>query len=266
MTSSYWNSQFHFRSLLPDFEAYLDSMEARSAAVPPTFQQFAYGDHPRQFVEIAGTPGSILPVFIHGGYWRALTANAHRFALAHFAEEDGAVANLEYRILPEVTLAEIVADALAGLRVIANQTGAHLVVIGHSAGGHLAIMGALRCSDIVAGAVGISGLYDLTPLPWTFLHEEVGLTAADLVGQSPLEEWDAGKADRILVAVGENETPEFHRQAHIFASTHGAHVFTIPYAHHMTVLDALADPSSTFNTEIRIRIQTAQRGFSTSGP
>jgi len=266
MTMSYWNSQFHFRALLPDFQAYLDSMDARSAAVTLPFQAYAYGDHPRQIVEISGRPRAILPVFIHGGYWRALTAQMHRFALPHFAEDHGAVANLEYRLLPEVALAEIVEDALAGLRLIADQTGARLFVVGHSAGGHLAVMGALRCPEIVSGAVAISGLYDLSPLPWTFLSEEVGLRAADLAGQSPLEEWDAGGAGGILTAVGENETPEFHRQAQVFASTHGAATFTIPGAHHMTVLDALADPSSTLNTEIRTRIQTAQSGACTSGP
>lgn len=266
MTLGYWNSQFDFRSLLPDFQTYLDSMGARSNAVSLAFDRHSYGDHPRQFVELSGTPQSILPVFVHGGYWRALTADTHRFALPHFAKEHGAIANLEYRLLPEVTLVEIVEDALAGLGKIADQTGARLFVLGHSAGGHLAVMGALRCPEIVVGAVGISGLYDLTPLPWTFLREEVGLTAADLTGQSPLEEWDAGPADNILVAVGENETPEFHRQMHVFSNTHGATTFTVPGAHHMTVLDALADPYSALNTAIRTRIQTARSGSSTSGP
>ncbi|MEM9840903.1 MAG: alpha/beta hydrolase [Pseudomonadota bacterium] len=266
MTQSYWDSQFHFRSLLPDFQACLDSMAARSEAVPLAFEGIVYGDHTRQFVELSGRPGAILPVFIHGGYWRALRVEDHRFALPHFAQKHGAVANLEYRLLPDVTLAEIVEDALAGLRRLADKTAARLFIIGHSAGGHLAVMGALRCPDIVAGAVSISGLYDLTPLPWTFLKDEVGLTAAALVGQSPIEEWDTGPADQILVAVGQDETPEFHRQAHLFASSHGAAPFTIEGAHHMTVLDALADPSSALNTEIRTRIQSAQRGLSTSGP
>lgn len=264
MTLSYWNSQFQFSSLLPDFQNYLDSMEARSERVPLSFQKHIYGDHPRQFVEFSGVPQSILPIFIHGGYWRALTAGAHRFALPHFAEDHGAIANLEYRLLPEVTLAEIVEDAVAGLRKIADHSGARLFVIGHSAGGHLAVMGALQCPDIVVGAVSISGIYDLTPLPWTFLSSEVGLTASDVANQSPLEEWVGDSADHVVAAVGENETPEFHRQAHMFASAHGADTFTVPGAHHMTVLDALADPISTLNTAIRTRIRAARTGFSKS--
>lgn len=265
MTLGYWDSQFDFRRLLPDFQAYLDSMATRSAAVSLPFEMLRYGDHPRQFVECSGTPQSILPVFIHGGYWRALTADVHRFALPHFAKDYGAVANLEYRLMPEVTLADIVEDTVAGLRRIAARAKTRLFVIGHSAGAHLAVMGALRCRDIVIGAVGISGLYDLTPLPWTFLRQEIGLTPADLGGQSPLEVWDGAVADHLLLAVGECETPELHRQSQIFACTHGARTFIIPGAHHMAVLDALADPKSTLNTEIRSRIRAAQRGSFTSG-
>jgi arylformamidase len=244
--------------VLPDFESYLAGMTARSEACAIQFERVQYGQHPRQFVDITGTPDRVLPVFIHGGYWRALTADMHRFVLPHFADEHGAVANFEYRLLPEVTLADIVEDALAGLKAIADKTDARLMVIGHSAGGHLAVMSALRMPEIVAGAVSISGLYDLTPLPWTFLHQEVGLTAADIIGLSPLEIWNTGPAPQLLLAVGEAETAEFHRQAHIFASTHGAATFTVPGAHHMTVLDALSQPSSTLNAEIRSRMQNTK--------
>ena len=258
MTLSYWDSQFNFRKVLPDFEDYLANMTARSAACAMQFERVKYGAHPRQFVELTGTPHKVLPVFIHGGYWRALTADMHRFVLPHFFEEYGAVANLEYRLLPEVTLADIVEDALAGLKTLADKTGTQLMVIGHSAGGHLAVMSALRLPDIASGAVGISGLYDLTPLPWTFLRNEVGLTDADIMGQSPVNLWNGHPAQHVLVAVGEKETAEFHRQAHVFASMHNAQTFTIPGAHHMTVLDALSDPSSTLNAEIRSRMHDVQ--------
>lgn len=258
MTLSYWDSQFNFRCVLPDFEDNLARMTARSETCSMQFEKVQYGDHARQFVELVGTPSQVLPVFIHGGYWRALTAGMHRFLLPHLAEDHGAVANLEYRLLPEVALADIVEDALAGLKAIADKTGARLLVIGHSAGGHLAVISALRLPDIVCGAVSISGLYDLAPLPWTFLRKEVGLTGADIMGQSPIDLWNGHSAQHVLVAVGEMETAEFHRQAHVFASMHGARTFTVPGAHHMTVLEALSDPSSTLNAEIRSRMHNFQ--------
>lgn len=269
MTLSYWNQQFQVSRVLPDFQDYLAQMAARSDAVSGPFRRIAYGDHDRQFVEIKGTPapGGIVPVFIHGGYWRALTADMHRFVLPALGHDVGAVANLEYRLLPEVRLADIVEDALAGLRCVAEATGCRLAVVGHSAGGHLALTGALRLPETVVAAVGVSGLYDLTPLQWSFLREEVGLTAADIDGHSPLALWQGIDAEHILLAVGAEETPEFLRQTHIFASTHGARVCTVPQAHHMTVLDALADPHSCLSIEIQSSIQSdAERRSITEGP
>lgn len=269
MTLSYWNTQFQFTKLLPDFQDRLDLMAERSKATQITGLPIPYGPHARQVFELMGTPtpGGILPVFIHGGYWRALTAEMHRFVLPSLAGPEGAVANLEYRLLPDVQLVDIIEDTLLGLRALAHHTGCRLVVIGHSAGGHLALMGAQHLPQIVVGAVGVSGLYDLTPLQWSFLREEVGLKASDIEGHSPLALWSQPSADHVLVAVGAQETPEFHRQAHLFASTHGAKLLTVSETDHMTVLDALADPASALSLQIQSLIESARGGCaSISGP
>lgn len=254
MTLSYWNSQFQFTKLLPDFETCLSQMQSRSDAVREelSLQKVAYGSHPRQWFEVSGqpSPGDLLPVFIHGGYWRALEAERHRFVLPVLKSITGAVANLEYRLMPEVRLSDIVDDACAGLRILSEQTSCRLVPVGHSAGGHLAVTCAMRLWDTVAGAVSISGLYDLTPLQWSFLREEIGLRPDDIEGHSPLEFWSGRSADRITVAVGARETSEFQRQAHIFASSHGARFLSIPDTHHMSVLDDLARSDGALMTHI----------------
>ncbi|MEC7762844.1 MAG: alpha/beta hydrolase [Pseudomonadota bacterium] len=241
---SYWNSQFQFTRLLPDFADHVARMGERSAGVTLPFERITHGDDPRQFVEVTGTPapGAVLPVFIHGGYWRALEAERHRFLIPTLTGIAGAAANLEYRLLPHVTLGDIIADALAGLTALIERYDVRLLVVGHSAGGHLAVTAAQALGDRVVGAVGISGLYDLTPLQWSFLREEVGLKAADLVGHSPQEMWAGQDARHVVVAVGGNETAEFHRQAQMFASSYGARFLAVEGTHHMNVLDALADP------------------------
>ncbi|WP_222869724.1 alpha/beta hydrolase [Roseobacter fucihabitans] len=245
--------------VLPDFHSYLASMKRRSASVTSAFQRLTYGDDPRQYVEWTGTPSKDrpLPVFIHGGYWRALTAQDHRFVLPAIQSATGAVANLEYRLLPHVTLRDIVMDAVQGLHALSERFHCPLVVIGHSAGGHLAAMAARQIPDRIVAAIGISGLYDLTPLQWSFLREEVGLTLADLRGQSPQDVWEGHDASHITVAVGANETPEFLRQSHMFANAHGALSLTIPDAHHMTVLDDLADPQGVMIAHLTTILATS---------
>ena len=261
MTLSYWNQQFQFSKVLPDFHEYLQSMAARSAVVSCDFRRENYGKDPRQFVEITGkTSGqSVLPVFIHGGYWRGLTAGNHRFVLPNMKRLVGAVASLEYRLLPAVKLKAVVEDALNGLKHIHERTGCKLLVIGHSAGGHLAVTAARQLSDKIVGAIAISGLFDLKPLQWTFLREEVGLKASDLEGQIPMENWEGHKAGHITVAVGEYETPEMHRQAHLFSSSYDAKFLVVPEVHHMTVLDDLANPNGKLTSEIARMLEISTR-------
>lgn len=246
MTLTYWERQFSLRQVLPDFEHWLAKMQNRSdhAAQSLDLEKIAYGPDPRQWVELSGdamTDG-LVPVFIHCGYWRALEAERHRFVLPTMKAQAGLVANVEYRLLPDVSLGQIVDDACSAVRCIAEHTGKRLLVVGHSAGGHLASIVAHREPRIVAGAIAVSGLFDLTPLPFSFLAQEVGLRGGDVEGLSPLHEWE-GSAAHITACVGENETPEFVRQAHMFASTHGAQSLVVQGAHHMNILEALADPS-----------------------
>lgn len=255
MTLSYWNKQFQFSKLLPDFQNCLDGMQTRSESIADvlSLQRHAYGRHPRQWVELFGQPtrGNVLPVFIHGGYWRALEAERHRFVLPPLKTLNGAVANVEYRLMPEVGLKDIVEDACAALQLLKQQTGCQLFPIGHSAGGHLAVMAARLLPDDVVGAMAISGLYELEPLHWSFLRDEIGLTTDSFEGCEPQKLWAGHDASHLVLAVGANETSEFHRQAQVFAASHGAQVMQVPGAHHMTVLDDLAQTDGVLLAVLR---------------
>ena len=95
----------------------------------------------------------------------------------------------------------------------------------------------------------ISGLLDLMPLQWSFLGKEVGLKPEDLEGMSPQGHGHGHDASHIVVVVQSQETAEFHRQAHMFANSHGAQFKNAPGAHDMTVLDDLADPNCALISE-----------------
>ncbi len=64
----FWDTQFRFSSILPDFEDWLARMAKDSRAVSKT-ERAAYGEHPRQWVEWIDGSGSdsVLSVIIHGG-------------------------------------------------------------------------------------------------------------------------------------------------------------------------------------------------------
>ena len=248
---SYWDSQFKFSAILQDFEQSLDWNKQQSALLSRNQRatHHPYAAHPRQFVETFGESGTaIIPVFIHGGYWRALEASEHRFTIPGLQHIGSLVANVEYRLMPEVRLAEVVDDVARALSFLVEkycQSGAKLLLIGHSAGGHLAIAGALQAenSEQLHSVVSISGLYDLAPLKFSFLQQHLKLTTAEI------EHYSLVKAAEQLpfklhLVVGENESAEFHRQAQMMKSCSGGKLTVVKAAHHISVLQPLAEPRS----------------------
>jgi arylformamidase len=73
---------------------------------------------------------------------------------------------------------------------------------------------------------------------------------------SPLELFDGLGTGTLTLAVGADETPEFHRQAQIFVHTHGGDVMIVPGTHHMTVLNDLAAPDGLLMAEVRRRLRS----------
>ncbi len=243
---SYWDSQFQFSAILPDFQDCLDRHAKLSAKYPAPDHVLSYGPDPRQRVDLHGAPDDLLPVFIHGGYWRALTAEGHRFVGAGLGP---AFANVEYRLMPHVRLDAVVADARAAISVLAEALpGARFLLIGHSAGGHLAVWAGGH--PAVAGIVAISGVYDLTPVPFTFLQEEVHLTEDEVARWSPVVA-DHPELPRVAFLTGDAETAEFQRGAELMAHRTGTSVTRVKGAHHMTVLDNLADPGAGLSRAVR---------------
>ena len=100
-----------------------------------------------------------------------------------------------------------------------------LHVAGHSAGGHLVATllmtdwegeyGLPR--DTVKSATAISGLYDLSPFPYTFLQPKLGLTADEVLNYSPILH-APDEAPPLLLPYGQRETEGFKQQSADFHS------------------------------------------------
>ncbi|QBY00067.1 hypothetical protein E2K80_04355 [Rhodophyticola sp. CCM32] len=231
---------YKFSEILPDFAAWLDRMAFDSKGIADTIplQRHPYGPDPRQWGETG--PGSgrgdLLPVFVHGGYWRALRAEDHRFVLPALGGLGGQVANLEYRLMPATRMEGLVADISAGLRLIIQmEPAARIVPVGHSAGAHL-ILRALAHPDIaarVAGAVCISGVFDLHPIARSFLQADLGLSAEEIAAHSI----PSAPPVPVLFLAGAEETAAFREGAQQMAgSAPLARSALVSEAHHMNIL------------------------------
>lgn len=203
-----------------------------------------------------------LVVFIHGGFW-VESDDDYRIGerIAEALVADGAaVALVRYRLSPGVrhpTHVRDVATALAALKRSADRYGydaTRLYLVGHSAGATLAALLALepgylrdvglKPSDI-AGAVLISGIYDLTPSgPLTAQHARIlaatfGPDAAARRAASPITHVRAGPP--LLILAGANDFPGFAVDARRFtralraAGHRKVRELIVPAVNHFTV-------------------------------
>jgi arylformamidase len=136
--------------------------------------------------------------------------------------------------------------------VLAPAERERVVLAGHSAGGHLAAHYlATSAADVdsmldLSAVVCISGLFDLLPLLRVQFLNNMGWKAAELHEVSPLYQ-PAPRHGKAILAVGEAESREFHRQSERLADAWAERctgVLRIPGQNHFGVLDTLSEPHS----------------------
>ena len=152
----------------------------------------AYGPRERNRIDLfpSGAKDAPLMLFFHGGYWQRNAkegfASMADGALAHGID----VALAGYTLCPDATMTEVVAEAQAAVAwMVANARGlgfgmSRLVLSGWSAGGHLAA--SCITNPAVAGALLISGVYDLAPIQAGGLNDALRMDAAEAERLSPI--------------------------------------------------------------------------------
>lgn len=165
-----------------------------------------------------------LHVFIHGGYWQALSKRDSFFAAPEFVAQGCAFAAVDYTLCPDATLPEIVDECRAALLALANHADElgvdpkRIVLSGSSAGAHLT---AMVCQTLPAhqrpsGVVMLSGVYELEPLIGTYINDAVGLDRPTALANSPVL-LDAIGFPPAIITYGAQEPDEFKRQSRAFA-------------------------------------------------
>lgn len=173
-----------------------------------------------------------LLVFIHGGYWQELSAAASLFPADRCLEAGAAFAAIDYTLAPQASIGEIVEECRSALLWLAGNAQrlgldpSKIVVAGSSAGAHLAAMACLptwrsrlTSAFTPAGAILVSGIFDLEPLVGTSINAALGLDACEARKQSPAFESDQGLVGFPSTSIfwGENETQAFKQQGQSFA-------------------------------------------------
>ena len=277
----YFEQQYVLRKSLPTFGADVAEWEALSADRCFTGYSFHvehYGDHPRQTLELfkaapgrdgkgleAGEgleTGRGLAVFIHGGFWRAMHREQSRFMATPFLKRGFDCAIVEYRLMPEFRLRDLVDDTLAALSHLARNRerlalAGPTIIAGHSAGAHLALYATMEARKAgIAAGVGdtslllFSGVYDIHSVQPTSVGDEFRATPEEVASRSIHSGATLGGQKAVFV-VGAEETDDFKRQS-LFGAQQLCRkgedeVFVVDGANHLTLLlefardDALCD-------------------------
>jgi arylformamidase len=198
---------------------------------------------------VVENPAAPLLVFIHGGYWQALSA-AESLALAPAALAQGwSYAAIEYTIAPQGSIPQMIDECQAALAALADVVSPSTVTLaGHSAGAHLAAMVSLvsRSALPIDRTVLLSGVFDLRPLLQTSVNDSLGLDVEAAAVVSP-QLLPVAARHEVVVAWGDNETDAFKAQsqayaAHLVAAGLGVSVFERAGRHHFDIMDDVVDP------------------------
>ena len=258
------DAQYYMRGLIPEWadffkkwgESSRDARHRRAAHL-----DLAYGAGADERVDVFPANGESpapLQVFIHGGYWQAMSKDDFSYVADGIVDAGAALAVIDYTLAPAADIDEIVRQnraAVAWLWRHAGEFGAdadRLFVSGHSAGGHL--VGMMLATDwpaiepdlppdLIAGACAISSLFDLEPMRLCYVNDKLGLDEAQARHNSPIHV-SPKHAAPLIVAVGGDETDEFRRQSEAYAARlrslgHPVQTMTPAGDNHYTIVDGL---------------------------
>jgi arylformamidase len=257
--------EYNARASVPDFDAEYRRYVELSAAARQLLEMWAdlvFDPESGNALDwFPGAPGGPVLLWIHGGYWRALSKADQSLVAAGLVPAGAHVAVMDYSLAPAATLGRIVHQvrlALAWVRAHASGFGAdpaRLYAGGSSAGGHLT--GMLLAdgwhgeygmpTDALRGGVALSGLFDLAPIQLSHVNAWMKMDRDEARLLSPQHLIPNGKpAPRLLASYGGRETAEFKRQTEAYAAAwadagHQARVVPQERRNHFDLVAGLGD-------------------------
>lgn len=220
---------------------------------------------------VRGTGDGLRPVFVfvHGGYWKALSRADSAFMARMLHERGVATVVPDYTLAPAVTLEEIIRQVRASIAWIWRNGREHgldpgrIVVGGSSAGGHLTGMTMVEGwqeafglpADVVKAAMPFSGLFDLRPLTRVYVNEWLGLDVPRAAGLSPALVAGARRCPTVIT-VAEHDGTGFVDQSRRFHAQWGGELLVVPERDHFDVVLDLGDPEALVSRKLLELIQS----------
>ena len=264
---SYWQREYSPRHTITNSQKYFDGWTERAASTRRQLHgriDVAYGSDPRERLDLfRGRASAGTLIFIHGGYWRAFSKDDFSWVADIFVKAGLTVAVLSYPLIPVAHLSDIsrsISKAMNFLmrELLSAEERSRLVLAGHSAGAQLAAhFLASSATDAAAACkldaiVCVSGLFDLIPVGRAGIFGAMDLLPGELYAASPLYLPPPDHA-AVLLAVGAEETREFHRQSERCADAWSERVtglIRIPERNHFSVIDELYDAETLLSSQV----------------
>jgi arylformamidase len=265
-TQAALNYQYNNRLQVADYATHFEQWEQRSRQTEsqyPMVKNIVYGSHARERLDIypSPQPNSKTLIFIHGGYWKSMVKESFHFVAGAFQPNNITTVFIEYPLMPEVPMDELVNCCRKAISWVQENIGAYngnpqqIYIAGHSAGGHLAAMLMTDPNmettrrNAFKGVIAISGLFNLLPIRLCYLNDDLKMDEATALRSSPVHLQPIITCP-LLLAVGADESSEFKDQS---AELHTSWNKQVPVQlieiagyHHFSIVEALADK----NTEL----------------
>lgn len=234
----------------------------RARGLAQTLLNVPYGEGDGEKLDVYIPKGSPLDVhlviYIHGGYWQFLSKEESGFMAVPLVDKGVVVVAVGYDIAPKGNMDLMVSQVRRSVVSVVQQYShiSGLYLCGHSAGAHLAAMvlstdwSQYSITPQIKGAFLVSGIYDLLPILSTYVNEPLKMTEevalrnspSKLVGQLQL----SSSTCHIVVAVAQNDSPEFRKQSEEYyktlkASGLNVRLEDVPGTDHFNVIENLVD-------------------------
>ena len=141
------SAAYNNRAAVPDFPKIVEGWQRDAAAYREMMAKegrseldVRFGPSERQYLDLFDAKETDAPIalFIHGGYWRAMSPKEHSHLARGLTGNGVTVAVAGYDLSPQVSIAQIIEEMRAAVLFLWKRFGKRIMVYGHSAGGHLA--------------------------------------------------------------------------------------------------------------------------------